>query len=374
MPPSLEFKGIEFKSPLAISSVAGITDASFGNLFSDFVGAVFLGGFSIDERTISASKRIASRGRKEFIFEDPLEGISEELEKVRGYIPGVNVRVSEKNPLLEIAEICNQKNAILEINAHCRQKEIVESGSGESLLRRPEILEEWIREVKKRDVVVSLKIRSGVVDEATLARKMEKAGLDILHVDAMKKEGADLDAIRRIRNSTELFIIGNNSIRSFADAKEMFGRGANMVSLARAVLENPAVLREISEGIEKHFSETGWYNAPKHICRGGDLRALAFCCPPLNECPLRRTLKEFGISEKEYIFLKKSFAELHGIEDDRITCFGNIVWCCKITKRCSRRDEVLRSMDMSPLDYMRMKKELSEFLLRCLKDEGCDCS
>ncbi|MDK2781376.1 MAG: hypothetical protein PWR13_404 [Archaeoglobi archaeon] len=371
--PSLEFRGIEFKTPVAISSIAGVTDASFGNLLSDYVGAVFLGGFSIDERTIFASRKIASRGRKEFLFEDPIERIAEELEKVRGYVPAVNARASEKSSLLELAEICSQKNAILEINAHCRQKEIVEAGSGEALLKRAEILEEWIREIKKMDVIVSLKIRSGVVDEVALARKMEKAGLDILHVDAMGERGADLNAIRRIRNSTELFIIGNNSIRSFPDAKEMLARGADMVSLARAVLENPSVLREIHEGIEGQLSEMGWYNAPKHLCRGGDLRALAFCCPPFGECSLRRALKEVGISEERYILLKRSFAQLKGIEDDDITCFGNIVWCCKITKPCLRRDEALRRKEMSPRDYMEMKRELSEFLLRCLRNEGCDC-
>ena len=24
-----------------------------------------------------------------------------------------------------------------------------------------------------------------------------------------------------------------------------------------------------------------WENSPSHICRGGDVRGLAFCCPPV---------------------------------------------------------------------------------------------
>jgi|Deesub1362B_J571_1020462.scaffolds.fasta_scaffold00173_32 TIM-barrel protein len=359
---------ITFRNPFAISSIAGITDASFGNKFSNLVGAIFLGGFSIDERTIEASRRIALRGRKEFIFDDPIEKISEELRKARGYVPGVNVRASRKEELMLVSEICAKRGAILEINAHCRQKEVIEAGSGEILLRKQEILEDWIKSAKERGTTVSLKIRSGVVDEVSLAKRMERAGLDILHVDAMGSKGADLEAIRRIRNATHLFIIGNNSVRCFVDVKEMFGRGANMVSLARAILENPSVLSELNKSWKKHLAKLGWYNAPKHLCRGGDLRSLAFCCPPFRKCPLQRTLRDIGLSEKSYILLKKFFAERNGIKDDPFTCFGNIVWCCKNTKPCFMRDRALAEKGMSYKEYMEMKRELSEFILRGLRE------
>lgn len=360
---------LSFKSPIAISSIAGVTDASFGNLFSDFIGAVFLGGFSIDERTTEASRKIASRGRKEFLYEDPLERISEELEKVDRYVPGVNVRVSERDALLEVAELCAEKGAILEINAHCRQREMIEAGAGEALLRKPEILEEWVRDAKRSGAVISVKFRTGVVDEVALARRLERAGADILHVDAMAPEGADLEAIRKIRNATNVFIIGNNSVRSFSHAKEMFGRGANMVSLARAVLEDSSAIRRIYEEWKTFSSEIGWFDAPKHLCRGGDLRALAFCCPFPRSCPLGRTLKELGVTEETYISVKRSFAEMKGIEDDSITCFGNLVWCCKITKPCAFRDALLIERGISKRDYMEMKRELSNFILGCLRDE-----
>ena len=29
-----------------------------------------------------------------------------------------------------------------------------------------------------------------------------------------------------------------------------------------------------------------WENSPSHICRGGDVRGLAFCCPPVKPCPI----------------------------------------------------------------------------------------
>ena len=53
-----------------------------------------------------------------------------------------------------------------------------------------------------------------------------------------------------------------------------------------------------------------WDNAPSHICRGGDPRGLAFCCPPVKPCPLRdMTLNQIGLSVDEYLTLKKQLSE-----------------------------------------------------------------
>ena len=53
-----------------------------------------------------------------------------------------------------------------------------------------------------------------------------------------------------------------------------------------------------------------WEDAPSHICRGGDVRGLAFCCPPIKPCPLRDiTLKNMGMSHDDYLDLKKELSE-----------------------------------------------------------------
>jgi putative methanogenesis marker domain 9 len=240
---------------------------------------------------------------------------------------------------------------------------MLELGAGEALLKDLPRLCEYVREVKKTGVLVSVKIRANVVDDVELARAIEKAGADIIHIDAMHPRGVDVGVIKRIRNSTGLFIIGNNSIRDAESAKEMFSRGADMVSLARAVLSSPQIIDHLVAEVSSFQAMTGWYNAPKHICGGGDLRALAFCCLPVKPCAVHIALKQIGLTAEEFMKIKLKFAKGTPIESGEGTCFGSMTWCCKITKPCFLRDAELDIKNLSDVEYMRIKKRLSEYIL-----------
>jgi len=71
----------------------------------------------------------------------------------------VNVRAASLEPYLQAAQLAKAYGAILEINAHCRQPEMLELGAGEALLRDVPRLCEYIRDIKKTGVVLSVKIR-----------------------------------------------------------------------------------------------------------------------------------------------------------------------------------------------------------------------
>ena len=55
----------------------------------------------------------------------------------------------------------------------------------------------------------------------------------------MKKgvRDADFDLIKEISENTNIFIIGNNSINSIAQAEKMLESGANGISIARAAIK-----------------------------------------------------------------------------------------------------------------------------------------
>ncbi|MBU4492223.1 MAG: methanogenesis marker 9 domain-containing protein [Euryarchaeota archaeon] len=352
------------KNPIAIAPMAGITDSRFALDFRN-AGLVVLGGYNLDERTNEAARKELARGRKEFVSDNPIEFLKTELFATRGLTTiAVNVRAASLEPLLAAARLAKNYGAILEINAHCRQPEMVELGAGEALLRDVPRLCEYIREIKKTGAVLSIKIRANVVNDVELAKAIEKAGADIIHIDAMHPQGVDLGVIKRIRNSTGLFIIGNNSVVDFESAKEMFGHGADMVSLARGVLSNPEIIDQLVLEVASFQSMTGWYNVPKHICGGGDLRALAFCCLPVKPCALHAALKQAGLSAGEFMRIKTDFAKNTPIEYGEGTCFGSMTWCCKITKPCYLRDGSLESTGLSDVEYMQIKKRLSEYILK----------
>ena len=106
-----------------------------------------------------------------------------------------------------------------------------------------------------------------------------------------------------------------------------------------------------------------WEDSPSHVCRGGDKRALTFCCPPVKPCPIVFALEEAGITPQEYIEIKEKFGAKTRLGEGDGTCFGSLVWCCKPSKPCPLRDMVLRRMDMSHEEYMDLKHQLSQELV-----------
>ncbi len=358
------------KNPIALASMAGITDCKFASRFNN-AGLIILGGYNLDEKTSEAARKEIARGRAEFVSSEPMEFLRAQLEASKGITTiAANVRAASLEPYVEAARIAKKYSALLEINAHCRQPEMTGLGAGEALLKDLPRLCDYVREIKRTGVTLSVKIRANVVNDVEFARAIENAGADIIHIDAMHPDGVDIGVIRRVRNFTDLFIIGNNSIVDFECAKEFFAHGADMISVARAVLKNPGIIDALVTEVSSFQSMTGWYNAPKHICAGGDLRALAFCCLPVKPCALHGALKQAGISAEEFMKIKTEFARGTPIEPGEGTCFGSMAWCCKITKPCLLRDSALESTGLSDVEYMQIKKRLSEYIMKRRKNKS----
>ena len=106
-----------------------------------------------------------------------------------------------------------------------------------------------------------------------------------------------------------------------------------------------------------------WDDSPSHVCRGGDKRALTFCCPPVKPCPILHALEDAKITPQEYVEIKEDFGKRTRLGHGEGTCFGSLVWCCKPSKPCPLRDMVMRRIDMSTEEYLELKKELSEELV-----------
>jgi putative methanogenesis marker domain 9 len=143
---------------------------------------------------------------------------------------------------------------------------------------------------------------------------------------------------------------------------EMFSHGADLVSLARR--SDIQTLAGLDAAITRYANEFGWYNAPKQLCRGGDVRALTFCCLPVKDCPLLPTLSKVGLSQQEYVDIKKEAVKGTSLEEGPYTCFGSLAWCCKASSPCLLRDATLDQMQMSKREYMQRKRDLSRAIMR----------
>lgn len=106
-----------------------------------------------------------------------------------------------------------------------------------------------------------------------------------------------------------------------------------------------------------------WDDAPSHVCRGGDSRALAFCCPSVKPCPILHALDDVKLSSQDYMGIKEDFAKKTRLGEGPGTCFGSLVWCCKTSKPCPLRDMALKNINMSVDEYLTLKKQLSGLLV-----------
>ena len=357
------------RTPVAIASMAGWVDAEYVAARKAHVGAAFIGGYSIDEPATRASREMVSQGRKEFLTDDPIAEIARQvtLMEETDVVCGINLRGGKPESYQAVAREFGTR-VIYEIDAHCRQEPMVHAGCGEYLLHNPEALVETVKVLKQENVTVSVKIRAGVHrDDRILAADLWHAGADILHVDLMD---FGYQKIRQIRNSCPLFLIANNSIVTFERMKEMLSHGADMVSLARK--SDDRTLAGLDAAITRYADEHGWYNSPKQLCRGGDLRALTFCCMPIKNCPLISTLERAGLTREEYVAIKMDAVKGTKLEEGKQTCFGSLSWCCKDSSPCMFRDLTLRQAGVSNQEYMRLKRELAstlmERLFRCGND------
>jgi len=362
------------RTPVGIASMAGIVDAPYVMERAEHIGFAFIGGYSIDQRTMDAARSIAEKGdRREFLFANPVEELTRQIAMIEKstVIPGINLRGSTPEAFSAIAAAIGDK-VVYEIDAHCRQPEMIAAGCGEHFLKNPDELVAIIKALKSHSVTVSVKIRAGVAaDDRILARILWKAGADILHIDLMDLGPAKL---RQIRNSCPLVLIANNSITSFDKMKEMLSHGADLVSLARQ--SDIRTLSGLDAAITRYADEDGWYNAPKQLCRGGDVRSLAFCCMPVKECPLIPTLARIGITKEHYIRMKQEGVKGTPLDTGQQTCFGSLAWCCKISSPCMFRDMTIKQTGLSKKEYMRLKRDLSETLMSGVfhdmpSDESC---
>jgi putative methanogenesis marker domain 9 len=228
-----------------------------------------------------------------------------------------------------------------------------------SKIRDPIRLLELIPRLKQCGVTLSLRIRPEDLSN-DLLDKLQESDLDIIHLDLRGLNGAGPKFVKKAKDCRGPVIMALADIGEFEDAKDLLAMGADVVSLRGA---EPEFAEWLSQTMQEYDRLSGWLNAPKHICAGGDLRGLAFCCPPIKNCPVLGALKKAGMTPEEFVHKKLAFARGTPLEKGDGTCFGSLVWCCKITKPCYLRDAAMANIGLSGKDYMMLKKKLAEELL-----------
>jgi len=297
--------------------------------FDESVGLLMLGSFDLE--VVSASE---------------IEKAIDEMSPSSAL--GLSVAGGSREKLMEVSLTAAKRGCLLEIDL--------------STHSQLDAVTSLARDMKRTGVVLSVRFRPEFsVDLGEIAEGLSEAGVDVLHLDLTGQNGAALKLVKKMKDRGAPHIMARFDIGDFEGAKSILSMGADLVSLNGRT--DPEFASWLVETLKEFGRLTGWYNAPKHICAGGDLRGMAFCCPPVKNCPLMGALKKVGMTPKQFLERKMMLAKGTPLEYGEGTCFGSLVWCCKVTKPCFMRDAVLDRIGLSPSDYMKLKKKLAEDLL-----------
>jgi TIM-barrel protein len=232
---------------LLAASLSGQADAAWARAAAPSVDGAILGGLALDAATRTAAADLVSRGREEFLPEDPIAWIDDQLRAVAGapLRTGVNVRSTTPARIREAAAVCVRHDAVCEINAHCRQPELRAAGCGETLLAEPARLASLVAAAAATGVTTSVKVRAEVpgVDLAAVADRVADAGGDWLHVDTM-----DSEPIVATIDTEGLRIVANNGVRGRQTVAEYARYGADAVSVGRPSTD-PVVLSRVATAV-----------------------------------------------------------------------------------------------------------------------------
>lgn len=155
-----------------------------------------------------------------------------------------------------VKELVRFKPNVIDLNCGCPVEKVYGSKMGAYLLSQPDKMAELVSSMVKNSegIPISVKIRLGSKEKINVvesARIIEDNGASIITVHARtRKDKYDVDAdwswITKVKEEVNIPVVGNGSIFTANDAKEMMDEtGCDGVLLSRGALGNPFLFKQI---------------------------------------------------------------------------------------------------------------------------------
>lgn len=243
----LKIGDVILKNNIILAPMAGVTDLPFRIIVEKF------------NPGLVCTEMVSS---KALFYNDEK---TKKLLKIEGEKRPISVQIfgSEPEAMGYAAKYVSDIADIIDINMGCPAPKIVKNGDGSKLLLNLEKAEEIIKSViKNARVPVTLKFRKGWNSEnivaCDIAKIAEKNGIKAITIHGRTRDEfysgkADLDIIKKVKESVKIPVIGNGDILDEESAKYMFEyTGVDGIMIGRGVMGNPWIFKQI-----QYYLQTG---------------------------------------------------------------------------------------------------------------------
>lgn len=243
----LKIGNLELENNLILAPMAGVTDLPFRSICKEFGPALV------------CTEMVSSKA----IFHD--DSKTKMLLNTEGEKRPISMQIfgSDEETMGYAAKYISNLADIVDINMGCPAPKVVKNGDGSKLLLDEKTAEKVIRAVVKNSTKsVTLKLRKGWDSEHIVAvqyaQMAEKLGVSAITIHGrtraeMYSGKADLNIIKKVKESVKIPVIGNGDIVDEESAKEMFEKtGVNGIMIGRGTFGNPWIFEKIL-----HYLETG---------------------------------------------------------------------------------------------------------------------
>lgn len=237
----LKIGNVELKNNLILAPMAGVTDLPFRMIVEKFNPGMV------------CTEMVSS---KAIFYED--EKTKQLLKREKTDIPiSMQIFGSDPDTMGYAAKYVSSIADIVDINMGCPAPKVVKNGDGSKLLLDLNKVEEIIKAVVlNSDKPVTLKFRKGWdsknIVACEVAQIAEKCGVSAITIHGRTREEyysgkADLDIIKKVKDSVKIPVIGNGDIVDEESAKFMFEyTGVDGIMIGRGAMGNPWIFEQVS--------------------------------------------------------------------------------------------------------------------------------
>lgn len=183
---------------------------------------------------------------------------------------------SDEETIAHAAKYVSGFADILDLNMGCPAPKVVKNGDGSKLLQDLVQAEKVIKAaVENSTVPVTLKFRIGWDKEnivaVELAKIAEKNGITAITVHGRTRsqfytETADLNVIKKVKESVSIPVIGNGDVVDIESARVMFEKtGVDGIMIGRGSFGNPWIFEEIINGLTTGVVQKPTINERKRV-------------------------------------------------------------------------------------------------------------